>query len=85
MRFLFITPLASLSGWLCVQGAMDLYNPIVMEALVLSSAKLYFITTHALKQSLILLAKFLTEILNFIMPVYTHTHEQIKAKRILCN
>lgn len=23
--FLFITPLSSLSGWLCVQGAMDLY------------------------------------------------------------
>lgn len=53
---------------------MDLYNPNVMEALVLSSAKLYFITTHAIKQSLILLAKFLTEMFYFIMPVYTHTH-----------
>lgn len=62
------------AGWLCVQGAMDLYNPNVMEALVLSSAKLYFITTHAIKQSLILLAKFLTEMFYFIMPVYTHTH-----------
>ncbi|XP_028811877.1 E3 ubiquitin-protein ligase MARCH3 [Denticeps clupeoides] len=30
--FLFITPLASLSGWLCVQGAMDLYNSNAMEA-----------------------------------------------------
>ncbi|KAK5874662.1 hypothetical protein PBY51_019590 [Eleginops maclovinus] len=31
--FLFITPLASLSGWLCVQGAMDLYHTNTMEAL----------------------------------------------------
>ncbi|XP_032393313.1 E3 ubiquitin-protein ligase MARCH3 isoform X1 [Etheostoma spectabile] len=31
--FLFITPLASLSGWLCVQGAMDLYYANAMEAL----------------------------------------------------
>ncbi|XP_031702565.1 E3 ubiquitin-protein ligase MARCH3-like [Anarrhichthys ocellatus] len=31
--FLFITPLASLSGWLCVQGAMDLYYTNGMEAL----------------------------------------------------
>ncbi len=30
--FLFITPLASLSGWLCVQGAMDLYYSNGMEA-----------------------------------------------------
>ncbi|XP_069028987.1 E3 ubiquitin-protein ligase MARCHF3 [Embiotoca jacksoni] len=31
--FLFITPLASLSGWLCVQGAMDLHYTNGMEAL----------------------------------------------------
>lgn len=31
--FLFITPLASLSGWLCVQGAMDLYYTNGAEAL----------------------------------------------------
>lgn len=31
--FLFITPLASLSGWLCVQGAMDLYYTNGVEAL----------------------------------------------------
>uniref|UniRef100_A0A3B4GXQ0 E3 ubiquitin-protein ligase MARCH3-like n=1 Tax=Pundamilia nyererei TaxID=303518 RepID=A0A3B4GXQ0_9CICH len=31
--FLFITPLASLSGWLCVQGAMELYYTNGTEAL----------------------------------------------------
>lgn len=31
--FLFITPLASLSGWLCIQGAMELYYTNGMEAL----------------------------------------------------
>ncbi|XP_056599230.1 E3 ubiquitin-protein ligase MARCHF3 [Triplophysa dalaica] len=31
--FLLITPLASLSGWLCVQGAMDLYYSNGMEAI----------------------------------------------------
>lgn len=31
--FLFITPLASLSGWLCVQGAMDLYYSNGTEAI----------------------------------------------------
>uniref|UniRef100_A0A8C6S6A7 RING-CH-type domain-containing protein n=1 Tax=Neogobius melanostomus TaxID=47308 RepID=A0A8C6S6A7_9GOBI len=31
--FLFITPLSSLSGWLCVQGAMDLYYTNAAEAL----------------------------------------------------
>ncbi|XP_072320737.1 E3 ubiquitin-protein ligase MARCHF3 [Eucyclogobius newberryi] len=31
--FLFITPLSSLSGWLCVQGAMDLYFTNAAEAL----------------------------------------------------
>ncbi|XP_036400345.1 E3 ubiquitin-protein ligase MARCHF3 [Megalops cyprinoides] len=31
--FLFITPLACLSGWLCVQGAMDLYYSNSMEAI----------------------------------------------------
>ncbi|KAM8894720.1 uncharacterized protein AB9W97_011191 isoform 2-T2 [Spinachia spinachia] len=31
--FLFITPLAGLSGWLCVQGAMELYYTNGMEAL----------------------------------------------------
>ncbi|XP_064192647.1 E3 ubiquitin-protein ligase MARCHF3 [Anguilla rostrata] len=31
--FMFITPLACLSGWLCVQGAMDLYYSNSMEAI----------------------------------------------------
>ncbi|KPP74665.1 E3 ubiquitin-protein ligase MARCH3-like [Scleropages formosus] len=31
--FMFITPLASLSGWLCVQGAVDLYYSNSTEAL----------------------------------------------------
>lgn len=31
--FLFITPLAGLSGWLCVQGATELYYTNSMEAL----------------------------------------------------
>lgn len=31
--FLFITPLASLSGWLCIQGAMELYYTNGTEAL----------------------------------------------------
>ncbi|KAF7645043.1 hypothetical protein LDENG_00211150 [Lucifuga dentata] len=30
--FLLITPLAGLSGWLCVQGAMDLYYTNGLEA-----------------------------------------------------
>ncbi|XP_046898723.1 E3 ubiquitin-protein ligase MARCHF3 [Hypomesus transpacificus] len=48
--FLCITPLASLSGWLCVQGAMDLYSNNRMEAvglLVLTMAlfTIYFFWT----------------------------------------
>ncbi|KAJ0001582.1 hypothetical protein NQD34_001378 [Periophthalmus magnuspinnatus] len=31
--FLFITPLSSVSGWLCVQGARDLYSTNTAEAL----------------------------------------------------
>ncbi|XP_036442807.1 E3 ubiquitin-protein ligase MARCHF3 [Colossoma macropomum] len=48
--FLFITPLASLSGWLCVQGAMDLYYSNGMEAfglivLTLALFTIYFFWT----------------------------------------
>ncbi|KAM6980595.1 E3 ubiquitin-protein ligase MARCHF3 [Aplochiton taeniatus] len=48
--FLFITPLASLSGWLCVQGAMDLYQSNNMEAvglivLTLALFTIYFFWT----------------------------------------
>ncbi len=48
--FLFITPLASLSGWLCVQGAMDLYYSNGMEAvglivLTLTLFTIYFFWT----------------------------------------
>ncbi|KAM3625713.1 uncharacterized protein V6R79_016479 [Siganus canaliculatus] len=44
--FLFITPLASLSGWLCVQGAMDLYNTNSMEALGLLVLTLALFTIY---------------------------------------
>ncbi|XP_071329061.1 E3 ubiquitin-protein ligase MARCHF3 [Trachinotus anak] len=45
--FLFITPLASLSGWLCVQGAMDLYYTNGMEALGLLALTLALFTIYA--------------------------------------
>ncbi|XP_060902087.1 E3 ubiquitin-protein ligase MARCHF3 [Labrus mixtus] len=44
--FLFITPLASLSGWLCVQGARDLYNTNGMEALGLLVLTLALFTIY---------------------------------------
>ncbi|XP_031148603.1 E3 ubiquitin-protein ligase MARCH3-like isoform X1 [Sander lucioperca] len=44
--FLFITPLASLSGWLCVQGAMDLYYTNTMEALGLLVLTLALFTIY---------------------------------------
>ncbi|KAM9366652.1 E3 ubiquitin-protein ligase MARCHF3 [Symphorus nematophorus] len=44
--FLFITPLASLSGWLCVQGAMDLYYTNGMEALGLLVLTLALFTIY---------------------------------------
>ncbi|XP_040895731.1 E3 ubiquitin-protein ligase MARCHF3 [Toxotes jaculatrix] len=44
--FLFITPLASLSGWLCVQGAMDLYYTNGMEALGLLILTLALFTIY---------------------------------------
>nr|XP_046254209.1 E3 ubiquitin-protein ligase MARCHF3 [Scatophagus argus] len=44
--FLFITPLASLSGWLCVQGAMDLYFTNGMEALGLLVLTLALFTIY---------------------------------------
>ncbi|KAM3876869.1 E3 ubiquitin-protein ligase MARCHF3 [Diretmus argenteus] len=44
--FLFITPLASLSGWLCVQGAMDLYYTSGMEALGLLVLTLALFTIY---------------------------------------
>ncbi|KAM8763407.1 E3 ubiquitin-protein ligase MARCHF3 [Acanthopagrus schlegelii] len=44
--FLFITPLASLSGWLCVQGAMDLYNTNTMETLGLLVLTLALFTIY---------------------------------------
>uniref|UniRef100_A0A3B3Q389 Uncharacterized protein n=1 Tax=Paramormyrops kingsleyae TaxID=1676925 RepID=A0A3B3Q389_9TELE len=53
--FTFITPLASLSGWLCVRGAVDLYHSSSMEAaglLVLTAALLViylFWTTVSLR------------------------------------
>ncbi|XP_048886942.1 E3 ubiquitin-protein ligase MARCHF3 [Brienomyrus brachyistius] len=53
--FTFITPLASLSGWLCVRGAVDLYHSNSMEAaglLVLTVALLaiyLFWTTVSLR------------------------------------
>ncbi|KAL4613292.1 E3 ubiquitin-protein ligase MARCH3-like [Arapaima gigas] len=48
--FMFITPLASLSGWLCVQGAVDLYYSNSMEAmglivLTLALFSIYFFWT----------------------------------------
>ncbi|XP_022598028.1 E3 ubiquitin-protein ligase MARCH3-like [Seriola dumerili] len=46
--FLFITPLASLSGWLCVQGAMDLYYTNGMEALGLLVLTLALFTIYIL-------------------------------------
>ncbi|XP_056135312.1 E3 ubiquitin-protein ligase MARCHF3 [Lampris incognitus] len=45
--FLFITPLASLSGWLCVQGAMDLYYTNGMEAMGLLVLTLALFTIYA--------------------------------------
>ncbi|XP_039982352.1 E3 ubiquitin-protein ligase MARCHF3 [Xiphias gladius] len=44
--FLFITPLASLSGWLCVQGAMDLYLTNGIEALGLLVLTLALFTIY---------------------------------------
>lgn len=44
--FLFITPLASLSGWLCVQGAMDLYYSNGMEAMGLIVLTLTLFTIY---------------------------------------
>lgn len=44
--FLFITPLASLSGWLCVQGALDLYYTNGMEALGLLVLTLALFTIY---------------------------------------
>ncbi|KAM7423509.1 hypothetical protein PAMA_000049 [Pampus argenteus] len=44
--FLFITPLASLSGWLCIQGAMDLYYTNGMEALGLLVLTLALFTIY---------------------------------------
>ncbi|GLD66985.1 E3 ubiquitin-protein ligase MARCHF3 [Lates japonicus] len=44
--FLFITPLASLSGWLCVQGAMDLYYSNSMEAVGLLVLTLALFTIY---------------------------------------
>ncbi|KAL7405441.1 hypothetical protein ABVT39_000745 [Epinephelus coioides] len=44
--FLFITPLASLSGWLCVQGAMDLHYTNGMEALGLLVLTLALFTIY---------------------------------------
>ncbi|CAJ1048656.1 E3 ubiquitin-protein ligase MARCHF3 [Xyrichtys novacula] len=44
--FLFITPLASLSGWLCVQGARDLYYTNGMEALGLLVLTLALFTIY---------------------------------------
>ncbi|XP_070764670.1 E3 ubiquitin-protein ligase MARCHF3 [Enoplosus armatus] len=44
--FLFITPLASLSGWLCVQGAMDLYYTNSVEALGLLVLTLALFTIY---------------------------------------
>ncbi|XP_030650094.1 E3 ubiquitin-protein ligase MARCHF3 [Chanos chanos] len=44
--FLFITPLASLSGWLCVQGAMDLYYSNSMEAIGLIVLTLALFTIY---------------------------------------
>ncbi|XP_028258111.1 E3 ubiquitin-protein ligase MARCHF3 [Parambassis ranga] len=44
--FLFITPLASLSGWLCVHGALDLYYTNGMEALGLLFLTLALFTIY---------------------------------------
>ncbi|XP_010875440.1 E3 ubiquitin-protein ligase MARCH3 isoform X2 [Esox lucius] len=44
--FLFITPLASLSGWLCVQGAMDLYYSNSTEAVGLIVLTLALFTIY---------------------------------------
>ncbi|KAK1158123.1 E3 ubiquitin-protein ligase MARCH3-like [Acipenser oxyrinchus oxyrinchus] len=43
---MFITPLASLSGWLCVQGAMDLYYSNSMEAIGLIVLTLALFTIY---------------------------------------
>lgn len=44
--FLFITPLANLSGWLCVQGALDLYYSNSMEAIGLLVLTLALFTIY---------------------------------------
>lgn len=44
--FLFITPLSSLSGWLCVQGALDLYRTNAAEALGLLILTVSLITIY---------------------------------------
>ncbi|KAG9352254.1 hypothetical protein JZ751_020667 [Albula glossodonta] len=44
--FMFITPLACLSGWLCVQGAMDLYYSNSMEAIGLIVLTLALFTIY---------------------------------------
>lgn len=44
--FLFITPLASLSGWLCVQGALDLYYSNGTEAFGLLTLTLALFTIY---------------------------------------
>ncbi|TRY92703.1 hypothetical protein DNTS_032933 [Danionella cerebrum] len=44
--FLFITPLASVSGWLCVQGAIDLHHNNGMEALGLILLTLTLFTIY---------------------------------------
>ncbi|KAL1007505.1 hypothetical protein UPYG_G00087680 [Umbra pygmaea] len=44
--FLFITPLACLSGWLCMQGALDLYYSNSMEAVGLIVLTLALFTIY---------------------------------------
>lgn len=44
--FLFITPLASLSGWLCAQGAVDLYYSNSIEAIGLIVLTLTLFTIY---------------------------------------
>ena len=44
--FLFITPLATLSGWLCVQGALDLHHTNGYEALGLLVLTLALFTIY---------------------------------------
>ncbi len=71
--FLFITPLASLSGWLCVQGAMDLYYTNGMEALgllvlTLALFTIYVFWTMVCSGSLLLIQ---TEHIMLVLPSLT--------------